>query len=247
MEYIAFNSHEQQDEFIFNLFEGKRNGTFLDISCGNPKIGSNTYALEQFRGWQGYGFDLSNVEELYQWSSVRKSEFVLSDATSEELTEFLKNNITDVVDYVSLDVDASGTNLAYKALERVIDSGIKFKAMTFEHEHYQHGDAIREPSRQLLESRGYVRLFEDVKLWTGSEQPYYFEDWWIDPEYFDQRVLEAGAAGLYYFECVDRLRKVSGLNYKAQHNCSRAWVDEYCLFWNPGEEASIKMLPKRQS
>ena len=43
---VKFYSHEQQDEFIFNLFGAKRGGSFLDISCSHPVVGSNTYTLE---------------------------------------------------------------------------------------------------------------------------------------------------------------------------------------------------------
>jgi len=42
---IEFYSLEQQDEFILNLFDHKRNGTFLDVSCWHPIGGSNTYYL----------------------------------------------------------------------------------------------------------------------------------------------------------------------------------------------------------
>lgn len=240
MQYIEFNSHEQQDEFIFNLFSGKRNGSFLDISCSNPKIGSNTFTLETYQDWRGYCFDIMDVESLYNWSKVRKSPCVIGDATSAGLTTFLKENVTDVIDYISLDVDSANNNLAFATLTRVLAAGVRFKAMTFEHEHYIHGDAIRVPSRQLLEAFGYVRLFEDVKPWIHSyNDAYSFEDWWIDPEYFDESILSAKASGLFYFECVDRLRKVTKVPYRAQHNCSRAWSDQYCLYWHDQEKAEL--------
>lgn len=240
MQYIEFNSHEQQDEFIFNLFAGKRNGTFLDISCSNPRIGSNTFTLEKYQEWEGYCFDIMDVDELYRWTKVRSSPCVIGDATTEGLTEFLKENVTDVVDYISLDVDSANNNLAFVVLNRVIDSGVRFRAMTFEHEHYIHGDTLRAPSRELLESQGYVRLFEDVKPWIyGPNDTFSFEDWWIDPKYFDESILSVQASNLFYFECVDRLRKVMNIPYRAQHNCCRAWPDQYCLYWHDREKAEL--------
>lgn len=256
MQTIEFYSHEQQDEFIFNLFQKKTNGFFLDISCGNPIIGSNTYALEKFCGWTGFGFDITDAEGTHQWSQKRTAQFVQADATSPELTEFLKANIPagTIVDYISLDVDAAGTNLAFKALQRVIDSGVRFKAMTFEHEYYQHGDSIRSPARELLESQGYVRLFEDVRLWACGQQDdstMYFEDWWIDPAHFDPSILESARTGLYYYRCVERLKKALGNEYTATHRCSRAWPEEYNLFWTQGEEDNLKeffkhTLPRKE-
>ena len=244
---IEFNSHEQQDEFVFNLFQGKENGFFLDISCGNPVIGSNTYALEKFRNWKGIGFDIYDIDSAYNWNTVRTAQFVQMDVTTDKLTEFLKT-IDKTIDYISLDVDSNGTSYALPTLERILNSGKRFRAMTLEHEYYQHNDGIRAPSRKLLEAAGYVRLFSDVKLWTigsagnGSES---FEDWWIDPTQFDSIVLEAQSSDLYSFECVALLKKTLRNQYIGYHNCSRSFPDEYRLFWN--NEERTRMLPILES
>jgi hypothetical protein len=238
MNNIEFHSHEQQDEFIFNLFEQKQNGFFLDISCGNPLIGSNTYTLEKQLGWTGYGFDIGDCENLYQWSEKRTSNFIKADATDKGLTDFLISNIPadTIVDYISLDVDAGGTNLALPALRRVLDANIRFKAMTFEHECYMHGPAVRDEVIQILEEKGYIALFEDVCLWSGDPtQQYSFEDWWIDPKYFDQKILDCKDSGLYYYECVEKIKKTLGHSYQATHRCCRAWPQEYDLFWHDGD------------
>jgi hypothetical protein len=255
MQTIEFHSHEQQDEFIYNLFGQKQNGFFLDISCGNPIIGSNSYTLEKFCSWSGIGFDLLDIEELYQWSQKRSSKFLRADATSEQLTELIKTNVpTDqIVDYISLDVDAANNNLAFKALERIVASGVKFKAMTFEHENYMHGDSIRGPARALLESLGYIRLFEDVRYWDAGatdERNMHFEDWWIHPDYFDTKIIKAARSGLYYYQCIEVLKELMGNEYIAQHNCSRGWPEEYKLFWHNQEEDELKnlfpLIPPRQ-
>jgi hypothetical protein len=172
------------------------------------------------------------------------------DATAPALTDFLKTNVTQVVDYLSLDVDANGTNLALQALTRVLDSGIRFKAMTFEHECYIHGPGVRDAAIAMLEAQGYVCLFEDVRLWAGGmsdDSGATFEDWWIDPQYFDQSVLDCKDSGLYYFECVTSLQKALGNEYTAYHRCSRAWHEEYNLFWNENEEQQLKLLFNRMT
>lgn len=245
MQNIEFHSHEQQDEFIFNLFEQKQNGFFLDISCGNPKIGSNTYSLEKYRGWTGFGFDISDVEATHSWSQHRRSKFVQIDATSPHLTNFLIANVPKdtVVDYISLDVDAAGTNLALQTLHRVVASNIKFKAMTFEHECYIHGQTIRDEASNILEGLGFVPLFADVRLWmggVGDDSAATFEDWWIHPDYFDPKILEAQDQGLYYWEAVSALKQFLNNQYTAHHRCCRAWPEEYDLFWNEGDRQAQK-------
>ena len=247
MDSIEFHSHEQQDEFVYNLFGKKRNGFFLDISCGNPQIGSNSYTLEKYCGWQGFCFDIGNCEDLFQWSQKRTSRFIQADATSPVLTNFLRGAVPPgtLVDYLSLDVDANGTNLALHALYRVLEAGIQFKAMTFEHEGYIHGPRIRDQARAILQSQGYVPLCTDVRLWAGGledDSNASFEDWWIDPKQFDTKILEAQSHGLYYFECVEKLKNVMGNEYQATHNCCRAWPKEYKLFWNESEEQQLKQV-----
>ena len=242
---IEFHSHEQQDEFIFNLFKQKKDGFFLDISCGHPLIGSNSYALEKFCGWKGFGFDIGDVEADLQWSRHRTNPFIKMDATSADLTNFLISNVPvgTVVDYISLDVDAAGTNLALQALKRVLDSKIRFKAMTFEHECHIHGQAIRDEASQLLEAQGYIRLFEDVRLWGGgvvNDSGATFEDWWIDPQYFDSQITAIADTGPYYWEAVSALKQFFNNQYTARHRCCRAWPDEYDLFWNEGDRQAQK-------
>ena len=46
-EQLEFYSQIGQDQIVFSLFKGKRNGTFLDIGCGSPKHINNTYFLEK--------------------------------------------------------------------------------------------------------------------------------------------------------------------------------------------------------
>ena len=249
MSTIEFHSHEQQDEYIYNIFNKKQNGFFLDISCGNPTIGSNSYTLEKFCGWTGIGFDILDVEARDGWSSKRTSPFVQMDVTSSQMTEYLKTNIPAdlVVDYISLDVDAGGTSLALQALQRVLDAGVKFKAMTFEHEYHSHGPELRDTQRKLLEAQGMVMLFEDVKGWTIGNSRHnnteYYEDWWIHPDYFDVSLLGVKTQGLYTFECVEVLRNYLNQNdYTADHVCCRSFPDEYKLFWDSREEANWPYL-----
>ena len=188
---IEFFSLEQQDEFIFNLFEGKRNGSFIDLACAHPIQGNNTYLLEKEFGWTGWCFDIVNVEQRYQWSTHRTSPFINIDATSQAFADYLKTNIPEdlVVDYISLDIDTA----SMAALNRIVEAGIKFKSITFEHEVFK-DPYLQTASREVLESLGFKRLFEDVThppfagMYPGKIL--HFEDWWIHPDLVDKDVLK---------------------------------------------------------
>ena len=253
MRKIDFHSWEQQDEFIVNLFGHKTNGTFLDIAAAHPTVGSNTYTLEKFFNWTGQAFDIQDCEEKWQWSQHRSSAFILADATSEAFAQYLATNFKDtVVDYISLDVDAHDTNLALPVLKRILESGIRFKAMTFEHELYMHGDSFRNESRQLLEAQGYVRLFSDVCAWGAKPDRFmaneFFEDWWVDPQYFSEEILKTAATSLHTFTCVNKLRALNNIEYEAEHKCCRSFPDEWTIFidandewWWKGEYQKLKI------
>jgi hypothetical protein len=244
MQKFESYSHEQQDEFIYNIFDHKTNGYFLDIAAGHPIIGSNTYSLEKFNQWTGFGFDIVD-SETYGWSEHRTSNFVQMDVCSEEFTTFLKNNIPQdlVVDYVSLDVNGPTEEMVTTALQRVIDAGVKFKAVTFEHEVHRGIDINRTESRKLLEGLGLVRLFEDVRLWgiqyhtNPTNQS--FEDWWIDPQYFDPKLLEAARADLFYPDVIKVLQENRNNPYEVIHHCCRAFREEYDTFWHEADFQDI--------
>jgi hypothetical protein len=242
MKTIEFYSWEQQDEFIINLFKHKTDGIFLDISAAHPRVGSNSYTLEKSFSWKGHAFDIIDVHQAFGWNNIRSTPFIQQDATSESLTQFLKDNYSNqVIDYISLDVDAHDTNLALPVLKRILDAGIRFKALTFEHELYMHGPATRDESRQLLESLGYVRLFGDVCAWGAKPDRFksgeYFEDWWVDPQYFDAEILAVASEKTYTFDCVNKLRIISGVEYTANHMCCRAFPNEWCIWLNEADEA----------
>ena len=246
MNTIEFYSHEQQDEFIYNIFDQKKNGFFLEISCGNPIIGSNTYTLEKYNQWSGFSFDIYDVDAAYQWSEKRTSKFVQINATTEQFTEFLKNNMPPdlIVDYISLDIDDD----SILALQRVIDAGVKFKSVTFEHEYHRLGDTQRTASRDILEEIGMVRLFEDVRaanIHGPCGETIVFEDWWIHPAYFDPVLLALKTSQQLYKDSMKELVRFKNFDYTPTHMCSMAWPDEYTAFWRPAEEVEYKEKFKR--
>lgn len=245
---IQFYSLELQDELILNLFDQKTNGTFLDVACWHPIGGSNTYTLEKQFNWSGFGFDIYDSDALYQWRTHRTSPFVQVDVTSDNFSNFLKNNIpsSTVIDYVSLDIDGMDT---VTALKRLIEAGVKFKSVTFEHEYYIHGDIYRDMSRKILEDLGFVSLFSDVKAHTVNlvapnkiNDTEYFEDWWIHPDYFDPKLLEIKTSGVYYDECVDILKRFKHANYQSVHHCCRAYPDEYSFYLRPEDQHYLKPI-----
>lgn len=199
-------SCEKQDVFVYSLLPIV-NGTFLEVACGHPVDCNNTFLLESETDWNGISVDIGDVEKAFQWSKVRKAKFCRVDATSEALTWCIKANLDNLhVDYLSLDVDfGPSTNLTHFALSRVLNAGVSFKCCTLEHEAFKYGPSNRDFTRKLLHDRNYIMLFESVSFPNGSE----WEDWWIDPKYFNQDVLNLKSSNITYTEAVEKVRSLN--------------------------------------
>jgi hypothetical protein len=208
---IHTGSFEGQDLFIKYLFKEKKDGLFLDIACDDPIHGSNTYLLEKEYNWDGFCFDIKDYNNnpfplsKGNWKDNRKnSKFIVLDATSNDLTLFLKEKVRDqIVDYISLDVDDGGLrNLSHFVIPKILDANIKFKSMTIEHEVFKYGDSNINPIREVLLSQGYIMLFKNITFDNGAA----FEDWWIDPNYFDNDIISLKTENIYWKEAVEKIK-----------------------------------------
>jgi hypothetical protein len=195
-------SKERQDEFAYYLI-GNR-GTFLDIGCQHPHNGNNTQALE-ILGWKGVLIE-KRQRFINLCKNMRKNPSFCVDATSNDMISIISNHFSDKkIDYISLDVD----QWSIKALERVIESGLSFKCMTFEHAVDFGDDSLdidgrdmKSISKNILEENGYYPLFENVKLKSGKA----WEDWWINPSDFPESIKNIHSIGCYYDECILKLK-----------------------------------------
>ena len=191
---MRFYGKEKQDRFAYYLIGEK--GIFLDIGCYHPTHMNNTNALEE-AGWKGLMFDIREgwVELCKQH---RTSKVFHVDVATDRFSEILKENLErPVVDYISLDADDGSLG----ALKQLLENNFSFKCMTFEHDYYDRGNALKAPSKALLEAFGYYPLFEDVKLADGK----IWEDWWVSPSCFPEELMDLASVGDYYEDCVMKI------------------------------------------
>lgn len=169
-------SQANQDLFILSIFEKGYKGTFVDIGCGLPMEINNSLLLEE-NGWKGIGID---KEPLYiAWrGSGRITPFICCDALKTNyLMVFERYHLPKVIDYLSIDIEGEGNR--FKALQRVMETGYVFKALTVEHDVYCGYDLTeRQPQRELLGKLGYFLFKPDVEFGGNA-----FEDWWINPKF----------------------------------------------------------------
>ena len=175
-------SQAGQDLFVASLLNGKRNGIFLDLGCNGPIEINNTYLLESEFDWNGLFVDID--ERHFQLYVFRKSKTLTADCTALDWDKVIENLGTRSIDYLSLDLEPP--ELTLQCLMSIPFDRVSFSVITFEHDAYRVGEAVRVPSREIFENAGYARTCSDVSL-NGCV----FEDWYCDPDAVDSDRIEA--------------------------------------------------------
>ena len=178
-----------QDMFVLSCLQGYKNGTYLEIGGGKPYDGNNTALLEEI-GWKGLSIDL-HQPYVDEWNeSGRTNPIIRTDATQINYLELLKSNpdLTkgdkNKVGYLQIDIDPCVQS--FDVLTKIPFEDYTFGVITFEHDHYVDGSRqIRDKSRNLLESHGYVLIAGNISPDENSP----FEDWWVHPHIVPEDII----------------------------------------------------------
>jgi hypothetical protein len=161
---------------IFALKTAK-NTTYIEIGAAGPIKYNNTYLLEK-NGWIGFSLEL-NQNRVNQWFedwSDRKNKIYCADAiTFDYLAALQENNLPTHIGYLSCDIEPPKNTFA--ALRRVIEQGITFDCITFEHDKYQSEVDYDPIVTDYLKNKGYKVAINDVYRWR--KRPCYFETWYV--------------------------------------------------------------------
>ena len=166
-----------QDMFVLTMLNGKRNGKFFEIGCGDPEFRSNTKLLEEL-GWTGTSVDIDPALTA-KFAEVRKAEVITADATQLDYDILIRQ------DYDYLQVDCEPAAISFATLLKIPLEKYRFAVVTFEHDAY-HGSDIRERSRKYLKSQGYVLIAGDIAYNRYDS----FEDWWVHPDLIDPKIVD---------------------------------------------------------
>lgn len=197
-------SQAAQDEFVRLVLDSKSAGTFLDVGCNHPLLGSNTYLMEKKYGWKGLLLDRDpEFKDMIQKLREPRTVFVQADALTCKWEEVLAPVFgkSAVIDYMSFDID----NDPDKALARFPFDKYNFRVITAEHDSYRNGKQTASFVREVLHRHGYMLLVEDVQvgyfdsvnaqdkfLQPGDKGTFRFgamEDWWIMPDLLTKEQL----------------------------------------------------------
>lgn len=195
---MKYYSQAGQDKWVHELI-GDR-GVFVDVGAYDGIQTSNTYALEQL-GWKGVCIE-ANREVFKELANKRGCICINKAATDytgtilfgiesigghtvvdcDTLNNILSQNLFyKEIDYLSLDIEGHELTV----LKAFDFDRWQVKLMTVEHNLYCDGPAKKDALFELLTSKGFTRVFEDVKCLDPNplyfNQP--FEDWYENTIY----------------------------------------------------------------
>lgn len=170
-------SQSYQEFFAFSI--GGPNGTYIEIGAFKPVNKSNTYALETDQGWKGFSLELNQKYKAHWEGCVeRKNPVCWENAiTFDYKSQIEKLNLPTRLNYLSCDIEPPGNT--FEALKRVIEQGIEFDCITYEHDNYANpnGPDYNIIATEYLKSKGYKVAVTDVYASDNTEA--IFETWFV--------------------------------------------------------------------
>lgn len=166
-------SEAWQDLFAYDI--SGANGTYIEIGSHKPFKRSNTYNLEMNAGWTGFGIEFS-TKYRDEWEQCeRKSKIYWADAITFDYLEGINNaGFSNRIGYLSCDIEPPANTFA--ALQRVIEQGVEFDCITFEHDQYQSDEGFNKIAIDYLVSKGYKVAVTDVYARIPEK---IFETWFV--------------------------------------------------------------------
>ena len=186
-----YYSQAGQDAWVFDIFNFKRNGFFVDIGAYDGVHLSNSYFLEQM-GWKGIcveagynnflklkinrkcavhtaisnynGTCAFNEDEMY--GKITGQGKTVTCNTIETILEAF--NAPAIIDYLSLDIEGGEA----AALSVFPFDKYTIRALTVEHNFYNSGPDNKNKIYGILTEAGYTRVKE------VSADGLHFEDWY---------------------------------------------------------------------
>ena len=170
-------SQAYQEFFAFSI--GGPAGTYIEIGAFKPVSKSNTYALETDQKWKGFSLELNQKYKGHWDQCVERTNPVCWDnaITFDYVAQIKNMKLPSRINYLSCDIEPPANTFA--ALQRVIEQGVEFDCITYEHDNYANpaGPDFNIIATEYLESKGYKIAVTDVYASGNTEAV--FETWFV--------------------------------------------------------------------
>ncbi len=167
-------SQSGQDQFAYNI--SGLSGVYLEIGAHHPLLNSNTYNLELLCNWRGVSIENDKSFKTNWDLSNRKNEVVWCDAFDINYSLLVKQkNLSHRFNYLSCDIEPAENT--YNILKKIINSGLNFDYISFEHDKYNIGDKYEKLSVNFLNENNYKIAIKDV--YSRNKKNKIFETWFV--------------------------------------------------------------------
>lgn len=169
-------SQSGQDQFAYNL--SGFDGNYLEIGAHDPIINSNTYNLEVKCRWKGLSIENDkSFKESWNKLNVRKNEVIWDDAFKINYNKLVKDkNFPDRFDYLSCDIEPAENT--FNILKKIINSGLSFNYISFEHDKYSIGNKYERLSIDFLNEFNYKVAITEV--YSRRKKYKIYETWFVN-------------------------------------------------------------------
>lgn len=169
-------SQAGQDQFALNVVT--TNKTYIEIGANHYKKSNNTYLLEINYNWKGFSIELNQkkFKTIWEEQTERSNAIYWDNAiTFDYATAVKRNNMPQRIGFLSCDIEPAANTFA--ALQKVIEDGISFDCITFEHDNYKSNTDYDIIARKYLLSKGYKVAVENVYAMNKPQR--IFETWFV--------------------------------------------------------------------
>ncbi len=171
-------SQSGQDQFAYNI--SGLNGIYLEIGAHHPLVNSNTYNLEIHCNWSGISIENDKSFKV-DWNNMkqRKNEIIWDNAFNIDYSFLLKSKkLSNRFNYLSCDIEP--VENTFNILKKIINAGLSFDYISFEHDKYNIGDKYEKLSLSFLSERNYKIAIKDV--YSRNKRDKIFETWFVNKD-----------------------------------------------------------------
>jgi hypothetical protein len=151
-----------QDIFALVVNDAKQDGTFIEIGGGQPRIGNNTWLLEEKFNWRGLSIEIDpTLTVMWDEDPRSNTKMYKEDALTFDYVKAVDElGLPRHLDYLSLDLEPPEITL--DCLKNFPLDKISFNCITYEHDAYrQWGDVFAH--RNIFLDHGYVLVGSNLK------------------------------------------------------------------------------------
>ena len=187
-------SQSGQDQFAYNI--SGDNGIYLEIGAHHPIINSNTYRLEVECGWKGISVEFDrSFKKFWDNNKIRQNPIIWKDAFTVDYKSYFKEySFPERINYLSCDIEPPINTL--NILKKIIELGLSFDFISFEHDRYNSGDTFEKLSCDFLLNRGYKIGVKDV--YSRNKKYKVYETWFINNDISFDEIIYENWKKIYY-------------------------------------------------